>query len=678
MSGKTEGMIKAQAAERVRLLRKQINDYRYQYHVLNQSDMSEAAADSLKHELASLEAQYPDLVTYDSPTQRVAGRPLDKFLAVPHRSPMLSLHDVFSRDELAAWMRRAEKYLGRPIDEYYVEIKMDGLAASLIYQDGLLTQGLTRGDGLVGEDVTFNLRTIESIPLSLRHDPAVPADAYLGRLEVRGEVLLYKADFEALNKIRAEQGKPLFANPRNTAAGTVRQLDPKLVSERKLRFMVYGVATSLPGISTHAAEHELAAKLGLPVEPHSQVVKTVDEVMAFAETWQDKRQQLPYGTDGLVITVNDQQAFRELGTVGKAPRGAAAYKFPAEQATTRVKDILISIGRTGAATPFAVLEPTLVAGSTIQMATLHNEGEIKRKDIRVGDTVIIQKAGDVIPEVVAPLPKLRTGRERPFIMPTHCPNCGTMLEKTAKEAIWRCPNLNCYALERGRIIHFGSKAAFDIEGLGEHTVDALLESNLIADQADLFNLTIDDVAGMPRFAQKSAENLVKAIQARKHITLDRFIFGLGIRHVGAQTAVDLANHFGSVSSFRRATLPELSLINGIGDVVARSVVGWLQSSHGQQLLDKLDQAGVKPRPIERIEGRLSGKSFVITGTLDMGSRESVGERLKSLGAKVGSVITKDTDFLVIGADPGESKVKKALAYGIRQIDESALQALMEA
>ena len=671
-------MNKPEAQERIQKLRDQINEHRYQYNVLNRSDMSEAAADSLKHELTQLEQQFPDLITPDSPTQRVAGKPLDKFLAVPHAVPMLSLNDVFSREELAAWVARVKKLLPAGWrEEYYIEIKMDGLAAGLIYENGFLTLGLTRGDGVTGEDVTFNLRTIESIPLSLRRDPGVPASVYAGRFEARGEVLLYREDFAKLNAERASKGLPLFANPRNTAAGTVRQLDPRLVADRKLRFHVYGLATAIPGVETHAAEHDLASRVGLVVEPNSRVVHSIDDIMAFADEWAEKRKNLPYGTDGLVVTVNDRAAFAALGVVGKAPRGSVAYKFPAEQATTKVKDIMVSIGRTGAATPFAVLEPTLVAGSTIQMATLHNESEVHRKDIRVGDTVIIQKAGDVIPEVVASLPKLRTGAEKVFNMPTHCPICGTRLAKGDAEAVWRCPNFNCYALERGRIIHFASKGAFDIEGLGEQTVDALLDSKLIADAADIFHLTVDDIAGMPRFAAKSAENLVDAIQSRKTVTLDRYIYGLGIRHVGAQTAVDLAAYFGSLPDFRRSTLDELREIPGIGEVVAAAVSEWLGSDRGKDFLEKLDREGVKPQSFTKVIGKLTGQSFVITGMLDSFSREVAGERIKALGGRVQPSVSKETDYLVVGSDPGESKVTKAQKLGTKQIDEKALMKLLD-
>lgn len=664
-------MTREEAAHRAQKLRDQINDYRYHYHVLNRSLMSEAAADSLKHELTQIEEQFPDLITPDSPTQRVAGQPLERFRTAAHSTPMMSLNDVFSEEELTSWVRRNEKLIGE-INEYFVEIKMDGLAASLIYEDGLLVQGLTRGDGYTGEDVTQNLRTIESVPLQLRRSSQVDPGVYAGRFEVRGEVVLFKDDFEALNKERATKGMPLFANPRNTAAGTIRQLDARLVAERRLNFIVYGVVSSLEQASTHEGEHQLATELGFRVEPHSRVARNVADIMQFAREWEEKRKELAYGTDGLVITVNDRRKVARLGVVGKAPRGSVAYKFPAEQATTRLKNILISIGRTGAATPFAVLEPVLVAGSTIQMATLHNESEIKRKDIRIGDTVIVQKAGDVIPEVVAPLPKLRDGSERVFVMPKHCPICQTLLVKKESEAIWRCPNPNCYALERGRIIHFASKEALDIEGLGEKIVDALLDSKLIADAADLFHLTIDDVKSMPRFADKSAENLVSSIQARKNPTLERFIYALGIRHVGRQTAIDLAGHFGSLEAFVGTSMAELEGIEGVGKVVAESIYDWLNSKSGQDILSKLADEGVSPQPYRRARGKLSGLKFVITGTLEAFSREVAAEKLEALGGKVQPSVTKETDYLVVGADPGASKVSKAKSLNTKQVSEKDL------
>jgi DNA ligase (NAD+) len=665
-------MTHTEAAERAAKLRQQINEHRYRYHVLDDPDITDAVYDSLTRELRQIEAQFPDLITPGSPTQRVGGEVLKKFAAVPHLRPMLSLNDVFNRDEVLAWGTRIKKLMPSLGDEYYCEIKMDGLAAAVIYENGQYVQALTRGDGRIGEDVTANLRTVATIPLQLRHDPAVPEAVYQGRFEVRGEVLMYKQVFAALNEQRAAAGLPLFANPRNTAAGTVRQLDPRLVAERQLSFIVYSVATDTPGINSHDQEHSLAQAVGLKTEPHSQLCHGLGEVMAFLDKWEETRKELPYGTDGVVVTVNDRQVFNRLGVVGKAPRGSVAYKYAAEQATTKLKDIMVSIGRTGAATPFAVLEPVRVAGSTIQLATLHNEGEIKRKDIRIGDTVVVQKAGDVIPEVVEPLVKLRDGSEKQFVMPKHCPICGTELVKTDKEAIWRCPNQNCYALERGRIIHFGSKAAFDIEGLGERTVDALLESKLIADAPDLFRLTVDDVAGMPRFGEVSATNLVSAIKSRTKVSLDRYIYALGIRHVGVQTAVDLARHYGSLERFRQSKLEDLQTVPGIGTVVANSVAEWLDSAAGRKMLDELEAVGVQADPLKPVEGKLAGQSFVITGTLASGSREAVGERIKAAGGMVQATVTKETDYLVVGSDVGASKLAKAEKLGTRQISEDEL------
>ncbi len=669
-------MNRAAAKERIANLRDQINEYRYQYHVHDVSIMDEAAADSLKHELSQLEQQFPDLITPDSPTQRVAGKPSAKFAAVAHATPMLSLNDVFDQGEVEAWIARITKLAPRFDGEYYAEIKMDGLAASLTYENGVLVQGLTRGDGRMGEDVTANLRTIDAVPLRLHHHDDIPAEVYRGRFEVRGEVLMYKEVFSRLNAAREREGKPLFANPRNTAAGTIRQLDPQLVAERHLSFHVYGVVTPPSGITTHAAEHELAAKLGFKVDPNARVVNGVEGIADFTAAWEEKRKELPYGTDGVVLTVNDTETYRSLGVVGKAPRGSAAFKFPAEQATTKLKNIMVSVGRTGAATPFAVLEPVLVAGSTVQMATLHNAGEVARKDVRIGDTVVVQKAGDVIPEVVKSLPKLRTGKERPFVMPTNCPVCGEPLDKEPAEAVWRCVNFDCPALERGRIIHFASKDAFDIEGVGEKNVDALLDAKLISDAADLFSLTYDQVLGLDRFADISARKLVAAIQSKNAVSFDRFIYGLGIRHAGQQTARDLADHFGTLEPLRQASLEELQDVPGIGTVVAQSVHEWLNSDRHQAFLQKLLDNGVRPREVKRVSGPLTGINFVITGTLGEFSRDIAGEKIAALGGKLQNAVTKDTTYVVVGDDPGAAKVAKAEKLGIKQIDEAKLKKML--
>jgi len=448
------------------------------------------------------------------------------------------------------------------------------------------------------------------------------------------------------------------------------------VAERRLSFHAYAVVTDESGIRTHAEEHELAHNLGFMVEPHSQVVRGVEGIMRFIEQWDEKRKQLPYGTDGAVITVQDRAAYQALGVVGKAPRGSIAYKFAAEQATTRVRDIQVSIGRTGAATPFAVLEPVPIAGSTVGMATLHNAGEVARKDIRIGDTVIVQKAGDVIPEVVQSLPKLRTGRERVFTMPKNCPVCARPLAKRPEEAVWRCVNFDCPALERGRTIHFASKDAFDIEGVGEKNVDALLDAGLIKDAADLFTLTYEQVVELDRFAEVSARKLVASIAAKREVSFDRFIYGLGIRHVGQQTARDLADHFGTLARFRQATLEDLQEVPGIGTVVADSVHAWLNSKRHQAFLQKLHDNGVRPQAVKHVRGPLTGISFVVTGTLSALSREKAGERITAAGGKLQSSVTKETTYVVVGDDPGANKIKQAEKYGTKQIDEDTFMKLL--
>lgn len=668
----------AQATKRVDKLKELLNEYRYEYYVLDSPTVEDSVYDSLNVELRELEAKFPDLITKDSPTQRVGAEPMNKFQSYPHQTPMLSLNDVFSFEEVDAWENRVRKLVGADFkDEYYAEIKMDGLAASIIYEGGLLVRGLTRGDGRSGEDVTSNLRTIDTVPLKLRKDPSVPDEVYTGRFEVRGEVLMYKKVFEELNLKREEAGKPLFANPRNTAAGTIRQLDPKLVAERKLSFHVYAVATEVPGLATHGDEHELAAKLGFKVEPHSKVLQSTKQVEDFLGEWEEKRKELPYGTDGVVVSVNGRRDYFRLGVVGRAPRGSIAYKFPAEQATTKIKDIKVSIGRTGAATPFAVLEAVKIAGSTVQMATLHNANEVARKDVRIGDTVVVQKAGDIIPEVVRSLPELRDGRERVFQMPTDCPVCGEPLSKEPQEAVWRCNNFDCPALERGRIIHFASKAAFDIEGVGEKNVDALLDAGLIKDASDLFTIKAEDVERLERFAEISANKLVSSIQSKKRITLDRFIYALGIRHVGQQTAFDIANQFGSIDNLKKATFEELQEVEGIGDVVAKSSYEWLNSSRHIEFLNKLVERGVVPSEIKKVEGPLSGKNFVITGTLSSWSREEAGEKIASLGGKLQNTVTKDTNFVVVGDAPGSSKIAKAEKLGLQVIDEDKLLSMLK-
>lgn len=672
-------MNKEDATKRIVKLRELINDYRYHYHVLDESIMSEAAADSLKHELTLLETAYPDLITPDSPTQRVAGSPQPGFTQVEHSARMLSLNDVFDEPEIQAWQERITKLLPSATKpEYFADIKMDGLACALVYEDGVLVRGITRGDGFVGEDVTANIRTIESVPLRLRIAPGY--ENFLnGRTEVRGEIVMYKADFAALNEARAAAGKPLFANPRNTAAGTIRQLDPKLVAGRRLHFQAYDLQRQEPSeVPTHAFTYEALRSLGFLANNQARVLNSISDLMKFAELWDAKRQELAFNTDGLVIKVNDRATYRRLGVVGKAPRGAVALKYAAEQATTKVKDIFISIGRTGAATPVAMLEPVVVAGSTVQMATLHNESEVLRKDIRVGDTVIIHKAGDIIPEVVEPLVTLRDGSEQPFKMPRDCPDCNTKLVKyKAEDAAWRCPNEACPSRAWKRIEHFASKSALDIEGLGEKNVIALLGAGLISDAADIYELTAEKVLQLERFAEVSANKLTAAIQAKKQPALHRFVYGLGIRHVGTQTATDLAKHFKTLQGLASATIDQLSNIEGVGEVVAESIVEWFSEPNNQLLLTKFKTAEVEPAPMKQISGKFSGMHFVVTGSLDTMGREEAAERIRSLGGTFQSAISKETDVLVVGANVGASKLAKAAKLGTKQINEQAFLELIK-
>jgi DNA ligase (NAD+) len=665
-------------AERAAKLREQINDYRYNYHVLNKSIMSEAAADSLKHELTKLEEEYPEVVTPDSPTQRVAGEPLPGFKQIRHSARMLSLNDVFNEDELRAWVERVKKQAGTEKFEFFADLKMDGLACALVYEDGALKQGITRGDGFVGEDVTANVRTIESVPLRLRRSEGY--EKYLsGRTEVRGEIVMYKDDFAKLNQRQAKAGKPLFANPRNTAAGTVRQLDPRLVAERPLQFHAYDMLRDNPDETpTYELVYEALRELGFKANQEAKKLSSLDVVIRFAKSWEEKRKKLNFNTDGLVVKINDRRLYSRLGVVGKAPRGAVAFKYPAEQATTKVKDIFVSIGRTGSATPVAMLEPVVVSGSTVQMATLHNEGEVRRKDIRIGDTVILQKAGDVIPEVVGPLPKLRGGGEKEFIMPKRCPDCNTPLVKAKKtEAIWRCPNDACPSRAWKQIQHFASKSALDIDGLGEKNVIALLEAGLIKDSADIFTIKKEDLLKLERFADISADKLVNAIQSKKNPPLDRFVYGLGIRQIGTQTAIDIANHFHAFDKLQEATIDELGEIEGIGEVVAESVVEWFARPINKKLLAKFSNNGVRPQTAHPPEGPLTGVSIVVTGSLDSMSREEAAERIRAKGGKFQSSVSQETDYLVVGGSVGESKLKRARELGTKQIDEVELLKMLD-
>ncbi len=667
-------------AERITKLREQLNQYSYEYHVLDNPTVEDSVYDGLFTELKKLEDEYPDLITPDSPTQRVGNVLAKGFTSVPHKTRMISLNDVFDEAEVEAWAKRISKLLPEGTRlTFFGDVKKDGLACSLIYQDGVLVQALTRGDGLTGEDVTANVRTIASVPLRLRKAKAV--ELFLqGRTEVRGEIVMPKKAFDALNKQRQDQGLPLFANPRNTAAGTIRQLDPKLVAQRNLQFLAYDLLRDKPDeVPTNHQAYQFMKELGFGGGGYVKVLPAIKDIHAYVVAWEDKRHTLPYNLDGLVVKVDDRKVYADLGIVGKNPRGAIAYKYPAEQSTTKVKDIFISIGRTGAATPVAMLEPVVVAGSTVQMATLHNEGEVHRKDIRVGDTVVVRKAGDVIPEVVEPLVKLRSGHEKKFIMPTHCPECNTKLVKLkAEDAVWRCPNVQCPSRVHNHIQHFASKGALDIEGMGEKNVLALIEAGYIQDAADIYGLTKEQLLKLDRFAEISATKLVAAVQEKRRPPLARFLFGLGIRHVGAQTAIDLANHFHSIDKLADAEIDELSAVEGVGEVVAESLVAWFADPQNQKLLQKFNSNGVEPEKVKQVGGPLIGKSFVVTGGLESMGRDEAAEKVRARGGTFQSSVGKETTYLVVGANVGASKLAKAAKLGVQQIDEAAFLKLISA
>ena len=674
----TARQLDRQAAEqRIVKLRDLINDYRYHYHVLDESIMSEAAADSLKHELSQLEEQFPDLITPDSPTQRVAGKALSKFAKVQHQTRMISLQDVFDRAEVAAWIQRMKKVRQDITEEFLCDIKMDGLACALIYEDGVLTRAVTRGDGLVGEDVTMNVRTIQNVPLTLRANQRF-AHFLRGRTEIRGEIVMHKEDFAALNQRRRAAGQPEFANPRNLAAGTIRQLDPKLVAERPLHFVGYDIIRDdLEDTPTIAFGYQMMNELGITTSRQTQIVYGLDEVMSYVHHLDELRQSLQFNTDGAVIKLNDRRQFAELGIVGKTPRAAVAYKFAAEEATTIVRDIVISIGRTGAATPVAVFDPVVVAGTTVQHASLHNADEIARLDVRRGDTVVIFKAGDIIPQVQTVLKELRPAGTKPTDYPAELARQYPELEfvRPEGEAVYRVKGLSGPLILKRALAHFASKGALDIDTLGEKNVEALVEAGLVNDLADIYRLTKDDLLQLERFAEISAQKLIDAIAAKKQPALERFLFGLGIRHVGTQTAIDLANHFESIEKLSQATIDELREVDGVGEIVAESIMAWFADEDNMTLLEKFADLGVTPQFTKK-SGSLTGQSFVITGTLQSMGRDAAAEKIRNLGGTFQTAVAKGTTYLVAGGKVGASKLKRAEQYGTKIIDEQTLLELI--
>ncbi|MBU0707796.1 NAD-dependent DNA ligase LigA [Patescibacteria group bacterium] len=663
-------MNKEQAKNRIAKLRQEINHHRHLYHVLDKVEITDAALDSLKHELDQLESQYPDLITPESPTQRVGGKPLKKFKKVRHTAPMLSLNDLFSEEELSAWEKRLLKLLPSQTRlDYYSEVKMDGLAVTLIYRQGVLHIGATRGDGQIGEDVTHNIKTIEAIPLKLEIDrlPKKFRQTALNEVEIRGEVFMTKDVFKRINHIQKKKNEPEFANPRNAAAGSIRQLDPRVAARRELSFYAYDLVSDL-GQKTHAESHELASLLGFKYNKENQYCRNLEEIVLYHKKIDKRRQKLPYQIDGVVVNINNLETYQKLGVVGKAPRGAVAYKYPAEQAVSIVEAIKVQVGRTGALTPVAWLKPVKVAGSTISRATLHNEDEIKRLDVRVGDTVIIQKAGDIIPDIVKVLVKLRTGKEKKFYFPNQCPVCGSKVARQEDEVAYYCTNQNCYAQLKEKLYHFVSKKAFNIDGLGPRIIDQLLERELIVDPADLFTLKETDVEPLEGFAEKAAKNLIESIQAKKAISLGKLIYALGIRHIGEETANDLAEHFGSLEKLESANIETLSRIHEIGDVMAQSLFKYFRHPENKKLLNKLRQQKIKTLNPKKRSTKLQGKTFVLTGTLEKFTRDEAKNLIRSLGGSVIGSVSKKTNYLVAGGEPG-SKYAKAVSLNIKIITE---------
>jgi len=664
--------------KRIQELHTLLNRYSYEYHVLDQPSVNDAVYDSLFGELKQLESEYPDLITTDSPTQRVGNELKGGFSKVEHRSRMLSLNDVFDRTEVEAWVVRMDKLLPGSKHEFFADIKMDGLACALIYEDGVLAQAVTRGDSFVGEDVTNNVRTIQNVPLRLLE--ATGYETFLkGRTEIRGEIVMLKKDFEMLNDVQRKAGKPEFKNPRNLAAGTIRQLDPKLVAARPLTFIAYDLIRDDPDdVPTNMFAYEALSALGIRRNSQASDFTKLDDVMTFVDTWDTKRHDLPFNTDGLVIKVNDRAQFAKLGVVGKQPRAAVAYKYAAEQATTVVKDIVISIGRTGAATPVAVFDPVQVAGTTVRHASLHNADEIARKDVRIGDTVVIFKAGDIIPQVESVVSELRPKDAKPFhyeeALRQQYPELE--FERQGNDVVYRVKGSSGDLILKRALEYYASKAALDIDTLGEKNVITLVDAGLVKDVADIYKLSVDDLLRLERFGNISAHKLINAIQAKKTPPLERFILGLGIRHVGAQTAIDLANAFHSIDSLREASMERLEAIPGIGTIVAESIIAWFADEDNQKLLDKLRAVGVRPQ-FERKTGKLAGKAFVITGTLESMSRDEAAEKIRALGGTFQSAVAKDTDYLVAGGKIGASKLKKAEQYGTSIIDEQKLMELLD-
>lgn len=662
-------MTKSETKERIEKLKKLIDKYRYQYHVLNKLEISEEALDSLKHELKKLEDEFPELVTPDSPTQRVAGKPLKEFKKIRHQTKMMSLEDVFSEEEFSDWLERIKKFAPRDTFRFYAEPKFDGLALSIVYEDGILKYAATRGDGQVGEDVTQNVRTIESVPLRISQK---------ARVEARGEAIITKKNFDAINREQKKKGLHVYANSRNLAAGSLRQLDPKITSLRRLDFFAYDlIIGTLDVLKLHSEEHKVLRDLGFKTGGDLEKrCGNTEDVCKHYKKIVKRREKLPYNIDGLVVSVDSNELYKKLGAVGKAPRGAIAFKFSPKEATTKVEDIIVQVGRTGALTPVAVLRPVEIGGVTVSRATLHNEDEIKRLWLKIGDSVIVGRAGDVIPDIRKVLKELRTGHEREFHMPKHCPVCKKPIKKKEGEVQAKCVNKVCPARHRENLYHFVSRKAFNIDGLGPQILNAFLDNGLIQDAADIFELKEGDIAPLERFGEKSAENLVEAIKNSRKISLARFLYALGILHVGEETAIDLANHFGNLEKLEHAQKENLESIPNVGGVMAESVYGWFREERNKNFLKKLLRYVEIENPKKKKPGKLAGKTFVFTGEMESMSRDEAKTKVRDLGGDPSETVSKNTDYVVAGSNPG-SKYDKAKKLGVKIINEKEFLKLIK-
>ena len=663
-------MTKAQATKRVKELRETIDYHAYRYHVLDDPEVADAEYDALIQELLALEEEFPELVTSDSPTQRVGAPPSDLFAPVEHRTPMMSLDNVFSLEELQAWGARAERGLGGDVDGYVTEQKMDGVAVNLIYENGVLVRGATRGDGRTGEDITANLKTIKAIPLKLR-------GRYPKILEARGEVYMTTADFEKLNERLGEEIGKTFANPRNAAAGSLRQKDPSVTARRALSLVCHGVGyVEGMRMTSHRESLQLLRDIGLRTNPNNKGVGTLDEVFEYVTHWQEHRHDVPYEIDGIVVKVDKIGQQEELGYTSKAPRWAIAYKFPPEERTTKLENIEVHVGRTGAVTPFARLDPVFVGGVTVTTATLHNEDEVKRKDVRIGDMVIVRRAGDVIPEVVGPVESKRTGKEKKFRMPKKCPSCGSEIVREEGEAVSRCVGLDCPSQRVERLFHFASRGAMDIEGLGYKTILDFTERGWLKNVSDIYYLQPEQLEGLEGWGQISIDNLFKAIEGSKQKPLANLLIGLGIRHLGGTASRDVAAEAGSMDRLRAMTEEELEAIEGVGSVIASSVRSFFEQERNLEVIDRLKEAGVDPKEAPKKKGGpLEGQTFVITGTLDDFTRDEAAAAIEERGGKIASSVSKKTTAVIVGANPG-SKLAKAESLGTEILDEKAFKKLL--